>query len=418
MKTLCLLLSFSPFLISCLGGPGSRTEKQNASDDYARQYSYEPAEEDYEEYEEYKEYADYEESGEKAFKPSRQNTGTKTTHQLRDARTGLIVSSATYPSAWQVISKPSYTIDQKLPSFLIQITGPDNLQSFNTPVTYHVHYQDPQMAQWMYNTPYGKLSRPLASPQRIFNEEVRPRMEKSGYQYLGEREQPDVTRYLQNKMASKFSMNTSLSIFNTEWKNESGQKALAGITLVSMQQPAISGAMMVWYYSVTYTFVNEEVYEQTLERMKEATFSFQENPEWEQYVSQLRQQRAFENQQRLQLAAAQHQNRMQANQAAFNAHQEKMKGIWAAQDANHASFMNRNFGPGSDTGQRQFLNMINEEETVYNPLTGSNYQVNAGSMEYWMDSDGNYIRNDDAFYTPNGDINLNNREWVKVERAY
>ena len=95
-----------------------------------------------------------------------------------------------------------------------------------------------------------------------------------------------------------------------------------------------------------------------------------------------------------------------------------MRAISAAQDANHASFMNRNFGAGSDTGQRQFLNTINEQETVYNPLTGNNYQVNAGSTEYWMDSDGNYIKNNDLFYTPNGDINLNNREWVKVGNAY
>ncbi|MFK7812179.1 MAG: hypothetical protein AB8B59_06770, partial [Maribacter sp.] len=87
-------------------------------------------------------------------------------------------------------------------------------------------------------------------------------------------------------------------------------------------------------------------------------------------------------------------------------------------DANHASFMNRTFGPGSDASQRRVVNMINEEETVYNPLNGNNYQVNAQSTQNWMDSDGNLIQNDDLFYTPNGDINLNNREWTKVNNAY
>ncbi|MBW8244920.1 hypothetical protein K1F50_19090 [Muricauda oceani] len=345
------------------------------------------------------------------------SSSTKT-HQLIDARTGLVVNSTEYPSNWNVISKPSYTIDQKLPTFLIQITGPDHLNSFNTPIAYHVDYQDPQMAQLMYNTPYGKMIRPLAGPQQIFNEEVKGRMAKSGFEYLGEREQPEVTRYLRNKIASKSGMDTALSIYNTEWKNSKGQKAMASVSVISMEQPTVSGNMMVWFYTVNYTFVDESAYEKTLELMKEATFSYRENPQWEEYVNRLGQQRARENQRRAQLAAAQHQNRMQARWSAFNAHQDKMKGIWAAQDANHASFMNRNFGAGSDTGQRQFINMINEEETVYNPLTGNNYQVNAGSTEYWMDSDGNYIRNDDLFYTPNGDINLNNREWVRVENAH
>src|SRR5690606_36345620 len=107
-----------------------------------------------------------------------------------------------------------------------------------------------------------------------------------------------------------------------------------------------------------------------------------------------------------------HQQRMNDRWASFNAHKEKMKGIYAAQDANHAAFMNRNFGAGSDTQHKRYINTIRGEETVHNPRTGSNYQVNAASMEYWMDSQGNYIENDDVYYTPHGDINLNQREWT------
>jgi hypothetical protein len=167
----------------------------------------------------------------------------------------------------------------------------------------------------------------------------------------------------------------------------------------------------VWFYGVSYTFVDQNYFEDTLDKLYEAAIATEQNPQWDQYVAQLSRQRA-------QQAALDHQARMQTRQAVFNAHQQKMKGIWAAQDANHASFMNRNFGAGSNVGQQQFVNMINEQETVYNPLTGKNYQVNAGSTEYWMDSEGNYIENNNLFYTPNGDINLNNREWVKVKNAY
>ncbi|WP_418499239.1 hypothetical protein [Flagellimonas sp.] len=405
MKTSTLVFIPCLFFISCLGGPASDNSEPSIKEYGQQSVAYE----------------DLEDRNELEMEESlsgRTQVTSKKVHHLRDARTGLVVNSAEYPSDWKVISKPIYTIDQKLPTFLIQITGPDHLQSFNTPITYHVDYQDPQMAEAMYNTPYEKLVRPLVTPQQIFNEEVKARMSNSGFQYVGEREQPEVTQYLRNKLASKSKMNSSLSMYNTEWKNPSGQKAMASVSIISMQQPTISGNMMVWFYTVNYTFVDETAYEMTLERMKEATFSYAKNPQWEHYVAQLAQQRAQENQRRMEMASAQHQNRMQARWSAFNAHQEKMKGIWAAQDANHASFMNRNFGAGSDTGQRQFINMINEEETVHNPITGNNYQVNAGSTEYWMDSEGNYIQNDDLFYTPNGDINLNNREWVKVKKAY
>lgn len=407
MKNLTLLLTAIPLLISCIGKaePSSNGQGYTQTEIVEHRSTLQG-------------WDNGEESREVDNRSGQQREPIKRVHNLRDVRTGLVVNSTEYPSNWKVISKPSYTIDQKLPTFLIQITGPDHLKSFNTPIAYHVNYQDPQMAQLMYDTPYGKLIRPLASPQQIFKEEVRDRMIKSGFEYLGEREQPEVTQYLRNKLSSKSQMNTALSIYNTEWKNSSGQKAMASVSVISMQQPTVSGSMMVWFHTINYTFVDEGTYEKTLESLNEATFSYQENPQWENYVAQLGQQRAQENQRRAQLAAAQHQDRMQARWAAFNAHQEKMKGIWAAQDANHASFMNRNFGAGSDVGQQQFINMINEEETVYNPITGKNYQVNAGSTEYWMDSEGNYIQNDDLFYTPNGDINLNNREWVKVENAY
>lgn len=407
MKRSILMVFPCLVLVSCWGRP---TTNANDFDSEATEYSHRTLDEDFE--------GDTLDGRDHHFSSTDTPSSATKVHELRDARTGLTVNSTEYPANWKVISKPSYTIDQKLPTFLIQITGPNGLKSFNTPIRYHVYYQDSQVAQMMRNTPYGQLIRPLVDPEQIFNEEVKMRMVNSGFNFLGERKRPDLTRYLRNKLSSKSQMDTSLSMYDTEWENSCGQKAMASVSLISMQQPTISGSMMVWFYSVDYTFVDGKAYESTLEHMKEAIFSYKENPQWERYVAQLGQQRAEENQRRAQMAAAQHQNRMQARWAAFNAHQEKMKGIWAAQDANHASFMNRNFGAGSGTGQRQFINMINEEETVHNPLTGNNYQVDAGSTEYWMDSDGNYIRNDDLFYTPKGDINLNNREWVKVEGAY
>lgn len=331
------------------------------------------------------------------------------TYEFKDAHSGLTVQTVEYPSNWQVISKPTYTIDQKIPVFLIQILGPHQLKSFNTPINVYVAYRNPQTYQLMsqYGVP-ANMHRPLQSNEQIVDSEVRGRMEKSGFRYTGNIERPTAKRYLEQKI-KETGGNFQMEITNTVWENENGQKALASVTKIYLQQTLSSiDEMIMWFYGVDYTFVDAPYFDQTLNQFENVLVSTKENPQWQQYVQQL-------NQQRMQIAQQQHQQRMRNNQAAFDAHQQKMKGIYAAQDANHAAFMNRNFGSGSDVGQQQTINMIHEEETVYNPLTGQNYQVEAGSTEYWMDSNGNYIQNNDLFYTPNGDINLNNREWVKVK---
>src|SRR5690606_8868228 len=84
-------------------------------------------------------------------------------HQLRDPRSGLVVSSSLYPSNWKVISKAIYTTDQKIPTFLIQAEGPHNFMAFNTPTTFRVSYQNPQTAQYMAQVGLGEMIRLLSS---------------------------------------------------------------------------------------------------------------------------------------------------------------------------------------------------------------------------------------------------------------
>ncbi|MFB6341828.1 hypothetical protein ACE1ET_08895 [Saccharicrinis sp. FJH62] len=333
----------------------------------------------------------------------------KQIHEFKDARTGLVVYTEEFPSAWQVISKPSYTMDQKLPVFLMQIQGPDNLKVFNTPIKMYFTYDNQQMNQYLMNSGMSQMVSPEASNQQILQYEVQGRMQKSGFVYQGERNIPELNNFIQGKINEMNIPNFYFKILNTEWTNNKGEKALVIISKYILKQPdPFMGGSTVWYYSTEYLFSRESVYENAVTQLTGSAISMKENPKWVQYRNLL-------TQQRIQESMRQHQANMQSRQAAFDAHQRKMKGIYAAQDANYKSFMNRNFGSGSDNSQHQFLNMINEQETVYNPATGNNYQVDAGSTEYWMDSQGNYIQNDDLFYNPNGDINLNDREWTKAQ---
>ena len=336
------------------------------------------------------------------------NHGLKN-HEFKDAHTGLTVYVSKYPSDWQIISKPTYTVDQKIPVFLYQIQGPHNLRAFNTPLSVYVAYRNPQTYQFMAQNgiPAG-LQRPVQSNKQIINSEIYTRMEQSGFHYVSTMSLPKTENYIRQKIREGGGDNFNSEITTTIWENKNGQKALALLTKAYIQQPlSFIDTMTLWLYNAEYVFVDASNFNETVEQYENALLSSNDNPQWKDYMERL-------TQQRMQIAQQKHQLYMRNKQAAFEAHQTKMRGIWAAEDANHAAFMNRSFGAGSDMGQRQVLNMINDQETVYNPQTGKNYQVDAGSTQYWMDSDGNYIKNDDLFYTPNGDINLNNREWVKV----
>ncbi|WOD44653.1 hypothetical protein [Hwangdonia lutea] len=413
-----LILSVLVFTLSC------KENTQNSNTSYYEDDFYEETENyleedgfDYEERtEDYSEYSNV--NGHQ--KPTQKKGllksifgGGKKSHDFVDARTGLVVNSAKYPANWQIISKPIYTLDQKIPMHLVQIQGPGNLKTFNTPIYFYIHYPNPQISQWMKQySSTSSMMRPVKSNQQIMQDEVNQRMANSGFKLIRQRKIPRAQNYIRNILNKTGGQQAQLDHFVTEWTNGKGQKALVTLAKITMGQPILNGnTMLMWFYSLDYVFVDEDKFEDTINDLLNAMESTKENTEWTQYMAQL-------NQVRAQKAAQQHRINMRNRQAAFNAHQQKMKGIWAAQDANHASFMNRTFGSGSNVAQNQFVNMINEEETVYNPSSGKNYQVSAGSTEYWMDSDGNYIKNDNLFYNPNGDINLNNREWTKVKSAF
>ncbi|GEM_PF-1013415 len=419
MKPTILFLALSLLVLVFGCKQSNQNEDENYySDSYYDEYESEIREDDY--YEEAPNYPNqqYQQTAQANYKEEESSSygffsGGKRKHQFIDARTGLVVNSTSYPSNWQVISKPIYTMDQKMPLFLMQIQGPNNLKTFNTPMKFHIHYTNPQTAQWMQQySSTARMMRPMMNNQQIMHEEVNSRMAKSGFQLVGQKRIPRAERYMRNELNKSGAGQAQLDMYSTEWTNNKGQKALVNLVKIAMQQPlAFGDSMVMWFYSLDYMFVDDHKFDATIDELLTAAEATKENPQWKQYIAQL-------NRMRQQKAAQQHRLNMQNRQAAFDAHQQKMKGIWAAQDANHASFMNRNFGSGSDISQKRFINMINEEETVYNPSTGQNYQVQAGSTEYWMDSDRNYIKNDDYFYNPNGDINLNNREWTRVRRAY
>jgi len=76
-----------------------------------------------------------------------------------------------------------------------------------------------------------------------------------------------------------------------------------------------------------------------------------------------------------------HRANMARLQASASAHQERMQAIWASNDAQMTSYYDRM--QSNDVSHRQFLNYINEENTVQSS-SGAKFQVQTGFDTYWV----------------------------------
>jgi len=91
----------------------------------------------------------------------------------------------------------------------------------------------------------------------------------------------------------------------------------------------------------------------------------------------------------------QHNANMAWIQQSAAAHQSRMQAIWAQGDASMQSYYDRM--DSMDHTQRDFLNYINEEETVSGGETGTR-QVATGATNYWVSKvDGTYVGGDINF---------------------
>lgn len=123
--------------------------------------------------------------------------------------------------------------------------------------------------------------------------------------------------------------------------------------------------------------------------------SMQSNPDWTAQQNARHEQVMADIARRTAEMTSQHQANMAAIQSSAQRHQQKMEGLWAANDASVANFYDRM--EAGDANQRGFLNYINEENTVATP-TGQQYQVDNSYDRYWMDtSTGTYVGGDINF---------------------
>ena len=329
-------------------------------------------------------------------------------HQYKDAHTGLVVHSKEFPAAWRVVSMPTYKNDKAIPAFSYQIQGPGGVKAFNSMHEIYTYYQDPQYNQMM--GAYGVKVKPAPSITALMEQEFFPKMKSLGFSYLGSAPATDLEQIFKQKIKKQGLANMDFNILSTKWTNGKGEQALVNLALMQFHSSLpYMGKSTTWTYGVDYLIADASELHMAYNAMKKSILSEVEHPAWLQHKNRIMLQRQ-------QQSTMDHQRRMAANQAQFQSHQQYMKGVYANSDANHNAYMQRLRGTdGSDAGHQNYINTIRDEERVYD-ANGRSYTVDAYAKQYWTDSDGNYIKTDDLFYNPNGDINLNHKDWTSLQR--
>ena len=344
------------------------------------------------------------------------------TYRVKDPKTGIVMTTQQYPADWEVVIKPYYTFDDKTPLVRYYIKGPNGINLFNNNPKPYFSVPDTPTGQMLKQYGTGLEFRRLAPVSQVVKREIVPRMQREGFSYASRMVMEDVKRYTQGKIREGGVNNARTECIGTIWKNAKGEKAMAIITHVAMPQPLSPQEMAhVWIYNIDYIFANAEVFENTVEEYKKSVFTSRDNPEWKQLLAQRRAEAKRKEAEAMQRSAWDHQNRMRNREAAFQAHQAKIRGINQAMDASHNNFMSNlrststSAGIGSSSDHNRFINMIREEETVYRS-DGQQYQVESGYDDYYIDDYGNTINSNDPFFDAENNIYLEDTGWEKVEK--
>ena len=356
---------------------------------------------------------------------------TLQTHAFVDIKTGLTVVEKKFPSEWNVISKPNYDLDTYLPTFQYKIQSDNGLIGFNTNLRQFTSYDDANYAQMMKS--YGlKNIKPFVDATTIINQELVPAMQKIGFTKQKTYSEEKIRDFFFKKLSERgFENNSTIAVLVSEWTNNTGKKAMTILVQFVLNSTDTNNpSYAVWNYGTDFLFAPEKVFEQEKTAFIATAINYKENPKWEEYRTFTMRERQIEADRQLKMQNdranqqyAYFQQRMQDQKAQFESHQNMMKERYAANDANHERFINNIRGGSSyvesnsaDDNQRQFINMIREEQVVLNN-EGKKYLVEAHSDRYWMNSNGEYIKTDDSFFNPNGDLNLNNQTWELVKKV-
>ncbi|WP_253998820.1 hypothetical protein [Myxococcus qinghaiensis] len=284
------------------------------------------------------------------------------------------------------------------------MSGPGNVNVYMLPLKTFMFSGDPMMQQVYARS--GQAMRPFHSIEQVIQQDLVPIAKKDGAKLVKQYDAPPIAASDKSFSDLLYKVGPMRQLFLakvTEWADKNG----APYMMVTHLTATDMGNMVNWSYYSHALDAPKERYEESKEVVLNALANTRYNPEYVQAYNQNEMAR-----ERASWAA--HNQRMQANKAAFEAQQrafhEKNDAINQAIASNYA-----NSNAASDRNHHRFMNYIKDEETVRNPKDGKRHQVESGANQYWMNGNGQYVPSKDPNYNPNRDPNLNHQEWTETE---
>jgi hypothetical protein len=318
-------------------------------------------------------------------------------HPFHNAQ-GVVTVKMPLPSTWEVNSR--HQVGEPT------IVGPHGVKVIDFPAQNFLYTSDPRM-QMVYRQS-GQPLRPMPGVERLVQEDLVPWCSSQGLEFVKLYEIPEVTRidqWYNDQLYKVDSTPSRARAIGTEWKHSSGKPFFMIIHLVSSE----GSGLQTWYYWCSGLQADPEHFETARKQLLFGLANAHYNPE---PILAYNRQEA----ERVGRSWAEHNQRMAANQAAFEASQRAF--------VNRSSAINESIMQGwrernaaSDRSHERFVDTITERTKVADTTTGQHYKVDSGANHYWMNQDGRYIGTDNADYNPNLDDVLNSQSWQQLEKV-
>ena len=328
--------------------------------------------------------------------PAPAASGNLVMHDFHDPQSGMVTVQMPFPGDWQVNRQRA----PQEPS----VTGPDGLKIYDFAGQSFVFSRDPYMQQ-VYSQ-NGQRMRAMPGVEALLREDIVPWAGQQGLKLVRHFEVPEVaqvSRWYQSQLYQVAPTQQQHVAIGSEWADSDGKLAFLLIKLMVSE----GAGLQTWFYTTTGLEADAGYYEAAKRQLLFGLANARYNP---QHIQAYNQREAQKSQQ----SWAAHNQRMQQNQASFQATQ---RAITSANDAVSNSIMQgwRDRNAMQDQGHQASVNGILEQNVMVDPGTGQQWQVDAGANNYWINQDGEYFTTDDYNYNPNIDPTVNAYEWQQLE---
>ncbi len=309
-----------------------------------------------------------------------------------DSRNGIVMSRIPFPASWQKQNGGQYLY-----------TGPNGIKIHGERGGSFMFSNDPQMNQ-MYQQSGMQVQFPK-SIEQVINEGFMEYANKINRKLVRKYPMPQFAAWdkqFDDQLYKSMPSQKTFNVMGLEWRDPDGTSFL------TILHHFVSYDQYGGYWGITYSVLeaSESAFEQAKTQYINGLLNQQINPQWLQAVNQ---------------------KDMQIAQQSNAGHQQQMANIKSFGDQNTARFnermtaMDQNMNSwranqaAGDRNQEQFIDYVNGNTNVSDPNTGQTYKVEAGSKQYWMNDQGEYIKSDNSLYDPNLDQNINNQTWTEYE---